>query len=435
MGDIVCKFGGTSVADSSQIRKIGSIIRSDPRRRFIVPSAPGKRYGDDTKITDLLYICHDLAKDGLDISVPYGVIRDRYMEITKDLGIELAVSEILDEVEDQIRGGASRDFVASRGEYICGRLISSYLGAKFIDPVGKILFARDGRLDPETYGRLAETLKGNGIFVIPGFYGSDPKGDIRTFPRGGSDITGAIVARAVSAEIYENWTDVSGFLMADPNIVPDAKVIKEITYRELRELSYMGARVLHDEAIFPVKETDIPINIRNTNRPGDPGTMIVRERDYSKSIIVGIAGRKNFTMINIEKALMNKEVGFGRKVLEIIESHGISYEHTPTSIDSMSIIIRDEELNDKGEIVVEDIHKFLEPDKVELVSGLALIATVGLGMAYRVGIAARLFRALADANINVRIIDQGASEMNIIVGVEEKDYENAVRAIYRAFVK
>ncbi len=435
MGDIVCKFGGTSVADSCQICKIESVIRSDPRRRFIVLSAPGKRHGKDTKITDLLYICYDLAMDGLDISAPYGVIKARYMEITKDLGIEIAVSEILDEVEGQIKNGASRDFVASRGEYICGRILSSYLGAEFVDSAGKILFTRDGRLNPETYEKLAEALKGDGTFVIPGFYGSDPKGEIKTFSRGGSDITGAIVARAVNAAVYENWTDVSGFLMADPNIVPDARVIREITYRELRELSYMGAKVLHDEAIFPVKETNIPINIRNTNCPDDPGTMIVRERDYSNSIIVGIAGSKNFTMINVEKALMNKEIGFGRKLLGIVETHRISYEHSPTSIDSMSIIIKDEELGDKGEAVVEDMRKILDPDKVELISGLALIATVGLGMAYRVGMAARLFKALADANINVRIIDQGSSEMNIIVGVKGEDHEKAVKAIYSAFVE
>ena len=434
MRPIACKFGGSSVATADQIRKVETIIRSDPRRRYIVVSAPGKRHPDDTKITDLLYACANLVEEHLHFSEPYDIIKDRYLEIARSLQVDLDLDGLLEEVEKQIASGASRDLVASRGEYLCGQIVAALLGAEFVDPAEEILFTRDRRLDHQTYEQLSERLRGDGMFVIPGFYGADPEGNIITFPRGGSDITGAIVARAVEAEVYQNWTDVSGLLMANPKIVEDPKPIQEVTYRELRELSYMGAEVLHEEAIFPVRELNIPINIRNTDKPDHPGTMIVTERTLSDSTVIGIAGKPDFSMIYIEKVLMNTERGFGRKVLEIIESHDISYEHSPTGIDSMSIIVSDEQLGAKDEVVLEDIRRILEPDRVELIRNLALIATVGHGMSHRVGIAARLFGALADANINVRIIDQGSSEINVIVGVEASDYERAVRAIYDAFV-
>jgi aspartate kinase len=429
----VSKFGGSSVADASQVRKIEAILRADARRRYVVVSALGKRRKEDQKVTDLLYLCHDLASAGLDIAEPFHIIRDRHVELARDLDVRMDVTELIEAVRKQIEDGASRDFVASRGEYLSGRIVAAYLGAAFVDPVDGIRFTADGRLDDRTYDLLAELLRGDGAFLVPGFYGSDPDGSVRTFPRGGSDITGAVVARAVRASVYENWTDVSGFLMTDPRIVPDARPIREVTYRELRELAYMGATVLQDEAIFPVRQLRIPIHIRNTNAPDDPGTLVRASREASGRSVIGIAGKRGFSMIYIEKALMNKEHGFGRKVLEIIDSQGISYEHSPTGIDSMSVIIEDEEMSGKGEVLCQEIQRILEPDRVEVTSGLALIATVGEGMSRQVGVAATLFTALAGAGVNVRIIDQGSSEINIIVGVDQKDYEAAVRAIYSAF--
>ncbi len=436
MNAIVCKFGGTSVASASQIRKVESIVRADDRRRLVVPSAPGKRVPADKKITDLLYTCHQLADQGLSFAEPWQIIRERYLEIARDLGVPTAPLDIeLTGIEKAIGDGATRDFVASRGEYLSGLVVADYLGARFVDPADGIRLRADGLLDPASYDLLGALLQGDGLFVVPGFYGRGADGQIRTFSRGGSDITGAVVARAAGAAVYENWTDVSGMLMTDPRIVPGARTIREITYREQRELSYMGAAVFHEEAIFPVRQANIPINIRNTNAPDDDGTLILPARDASETPIVGIAGRPGFSMVFIEKDLMNKERGFGRKMLEIIESHGISFEHAPTSIDSMGVIFHDSELGDKADALLRDIRATLQPDRLALIRGLALIATVGEGMAYRVGTAARLFSAVAGAGVNVRVINQGASEINIILGVDEKEFPTAVQAIYRAFVE
>jgi len=370
MGNIVCKFGGASVADEKQIRKVEAIIRLNFRRRFIIPSAPGERFENDTKITDLLYSCHDKANNDVDISETFKIIRQRYTDIATSLCPELDIAQLLDDLEFKIENGASKDYVASRGEYLCGKIIAALLGANFIDPVDGILLSDDGRLDKQSYERLSELLKGDGLFVIPGYYGATRDGKVKTFTRGGSDITGAIIARAVKADIYENWTDVSGVLMADPDIVCNPKPVKEMTYRELRELAYMGARVLHEEAVFPAQELNIPIKVLNTDEPDNSGTIIRNERDYSNTPIAGIAGRDKFTLINIEKAMMNWEVGFGRRVLEIIESYGINYEHSPTGIDSMSVIIRDEELSAAGEAITEEIRCELKPDKIKIYSGL-----------------------------------------------------------------
>ncbi|HHX40184.1 MAG TPA: aspartate kinase [Armatimonadetes bacterium] len=434
MGSVVCKFGGTSVASAAQVRKVESIIRSDARRRFLVPSAPGKRYPSDKKITDLLYTCHQLAEHGLSFAEPYQIICDRYLELARELEVSTPLERELAEIERQLKSGTSRDYVASRGEYLSGRIIADYLGARFVDPADGIRLTPDGHLDPASYTLLAPLLQGDGLFVVPGFYGRGADGGIRTFSRGGSDITGAVVARAVDADVYENWTDVSGLLMADPRIVPDAQPIREVTYRELRELSYMGASVFHEEAMFPVRQANIPINIRNTNAPEEPGTLITPARDASGTPIVGVAGRTGFSMVYIEKELMNQERGFGRKVLDIIETHGISFEHAPTGIDSMCVIFEDKELGDKAEELIADFHRALKPDRIGIVNGLALIATVGEGMVFRVGTAARLFTAIANTGVNVRIIAQGSSEINIIIGVDEKDFAPAVQAIYHAFV-
>ncbi len=434
MGKIVCKFGGSSVADAALIQRVASIVRSDPRRRFVVPSAPGKCSDDDSKVTDLLYLCHELGRQKINFADPFGKIRQRFSDLCATLNSAIDMDELLDEVECAINAGAARDYVASRGEYLSGRIIADVLDATFVDPAEAILFRSDRRLDVDSYQRLRARLGGDGLYVIPGFYGADADGDIVTFSRGGSDITGAIVARAVGAKVYENWTDVSGLLMADPRMVPEALPVEEITYREMRELAYMGAAVFHDEAMFPVRTAEIPVHIRNTHRPDDPGTRILPSRRLTERMIAGVAGRSKFTMLTIEKALMNQARGFGQQVLEVIARHGISYDHTPSAIDSMAVIIRDEELGNKGDLVVEEIQRILQPDRVELVSGLALIATVGEGMAQRVGIAARLFSALAEAEVNVRVVDQGASQINVIVGVEEADLKKALVAIYRAFV-
>ncbi|MDP6037302.1 MAG: aspartate kinase, partial [Candidatus Latescibacteria bacterium] len=334
MGKIVCKFGGSSVADANQIHKVIEIVQKDVRRRFLIPSAPGKRTDEDTKITDLLYLCHELAKQQIDFSEPFDKIRIRFQELAKTLSVTLDMAHLLDEIYEKIAQGAGQDYVASRGEYLSGRVLADVLGATFIEPANAIVFRPDGRLDEQSYDLLNEQLTGDGLFVIPGFYGADPQGNIRTFSRGGSDITGAIVARAVGAKVYENWTDVSGMLMADPRMVDNPLPVEEITYREIRELAYMGAAVFHDEAMFPVRAAQIPIHIRNTNRPEDPGTQILPHRELTDRMIAGVAGRSNFTMLFIEKALMNQATGFGQQVLEAVARHGISYDHTPSGIDT-----------------------------------------------------------------------------------------------------
>jgi aspartate kinase len=436
MGIKVCKFGGTSLADADQIRKVQAIIESDPDRRYIVPSAPGKRSDKDQKVTDLLYLCHGHAKSGVAIDEVFNLIAARYRGIIAALGLSLNLDAELDEVRAQLLAGASEDYAASRGEYLNGFIIADLLGYEFIDPAAVIAFNDKGRFDADKTQqlmsqRLAKVERG----VIPGFFGAKPDGTIKTFSRGGSDITGAIVARGANASVYENWTDVSGLLMTDPRIVKDPKPIKVVTYRELRELAYMGASVLHDEAIFPVRQAGIPVNIRNTNFPDHPGSTIVPEADpiTHKGTITGIAGRKDFTVIAVEKTLMNLEIGFGRRLLNVLETNGISYEHTPSGIDTMSVVVADKELNGKLDKVLEEIHVECHPDVLEVYPNMALIATVGRGMAYTPGIAAKVFTALADASVNIRMIDQGSSEINIIIGVDSHDFEKAVRAIYDTF--
>jgi aspartate kinase len=432
MSHITCKFGGSSLADADCIRRAIEIIRANPERRFIVPSAPGKRSAEDKKVTDLLYAWHNLAREGLDASQPRGMIAARFEELAAKLQVDFDVHKHLETTAAQEGNLEEPDFMASRGEYLNGLLIAELLKATFVEPAECIRFLRDGNLDPVTYELMAAKLHGPGLFVIPGFYGALPDGRIKTFSRGGSDVTGAIVARASKSRLYENWTDVSGFRMADPTIVPEAKRIDEVTYLELRELSYMGAKVLHDEAIFPVREPGIPINIRNTTDPDNPGTMIVAERE-AKEPVCGIAGQAGFTMISIAKTLMNKEVGFGLRVLEVLVRRRINFEHIATGIDTISVIVKDEELRDSGPSVLDEIERVCQPDSATLTPGLAMVATVGQGMAGHVGVAAKLCKALADANVNIRVIDQGSSENNIIIGVVDKDLAGAVKAIHHAF--
>ena len=446
MGIIVTKFGGSSLADAGQFRKVRDILLADPERRFVVPSAPGKRSKGDIKVTDMLYACHnavvnsDPAEAEARLGEAFAPVIARYCGIADDLGLSIDLMPILEGVRGEILARRNSDYAASRGEYLNGRLLASYLGWDFIDPADFFVFSQQGVFQAEiTNTILSEELKKHEHAVIPGFYGAMPDGQVKTFSRGGSDITGAVVARAVDAERYENWTDVSGFLMADPRIIDNPRRINQLTYRELRELSYMGATVLHEDAVFPVRRAGIPTNIRNTNDPSDPGTMIVcdisSENQMNDSAITGIAGHTGFTILSIEKAMMNSELGVGRRVLSALEEYGVSFEHLPTGIDTMCVIINDNDFNMHQEELMRRIQDTVQPDALELKRGLALIATVGRGMAGAFGTAAKLFTALAENRINVRMIDQGSSELNIIVGVDVADFENAIRAIYKAFVE
>ncbi len=432
----VVKFGGSSLANASQIKKVADIIHSDESRRYVIPSAPGKRFSDDVKVTDMLYRAYDAAAAGEDITARMDEIHGRYREIIEGLGLSLDLSDEFAIITDYFLRQAGRDYAASRGEYLNGLVLSAYLGYRFIDAARVICFDQRGMLDAEnTHLVLRELLKTVDYAVIPGFYGAMPDGSIKTFSRGGSDVTGSIVARAIRADVYENWTDVSGVLVADPHIVTNPQVVETITYRELRELSYMGATVLHEDAIFPVRSEGIPINIRNTNRPDDPGTMIVESTCRSpKYVITGIAGKKGFCAINIEKDMMNSEIGFGRKVLQVFEENAISFEHTPSGIDTFSVLVHQSEFMEKEQSVIAGIHKAVHPDTIDLEGDLALIAVVGRGMKAKKGTAGLIFSALAHARVNIKMIDQGSSELNIIIGVRNEDFEAAIRAIYEIFV-
>ena len=435
MSRIACKFGGSSVADHHQFRKVAEIVARNPKRRVVVVSAPGKRVSSEAKLTDLLYLCHETAAMKTDFSVPFGLIRDRFMEIQTELKLNTDVASPLETFRQAIADGGSKDYVASRGEYFSGLLMAAFLGADFVDPEHFVIIDALGNVDPATYPLLAARMKDESkLYVMPGFYGRDHHNQIKTFSRGGSDISGAVAARAIAAELYENWTDVSGLLMADPRIVDSPCHMDLVTYREIRELSYMGASVFHDEAILPVKEVGLPINIKNTNKPDEPGTLIVPKFTESKYKIAGIAGKKNFSMICLEKSLMNKEIGFGYRVLGILESHGVAYEHCPSSIDSMNVILDTKALGDNADLILEEIKRVVQPDRIDLIKDLALIAVVGEEMISTIGIAAQVFCALRDAKVNIRLINQGASELNIIVGVSSADYETAVRALYHEFV-
>ena len=433
----VVKFGGSSLASAEQFRKVGEIIRSDEGRRYVVPSAPGKRYSDDIKVTDMLYDCYHAAAAGEDFDRKMSRIKARYQEIIDGLGLQLSLDEEFAEISENFKNQAGNDYAASRGEFLNGKIMANFLGYEFIDPAGYIFFDEEGVLDAEkTNTCLAERLKDVERAVIPGFYGAMPDGTVKTFSRGGSDITGSIVAKACRASMYENWTDVSGCLVADPRVIDNPQPIKVVTYRELRELSYMGASVLHEEAIFPVRTSGIPINIRNTNAPEDDGTLIVestcQKPDYT---ITGIAGKKGFVAVNIDKDRMNSEVGFCRKCLQAFEENGISIEHMPSGIDTMTVFVHQAEFEGKEQQVISSIRRLTHPDVIELEADLALIAVVGRGMKSTRGTAGRIFSALAHANINVKMIDQGSSELNIIIGVSNDDFEEAIKAIYDIFVE
>ena len=432
----VVKFGGSSLASAEQFKKVGDIIRADESRQYVVPSAPGKRFSGDTKVTDMLYSCYGAAIKEKNFTDLLCAIQDRYNEIIKGLNLTLSLDQDFEEIRENFGKKAGRDYAASRGEYLNGKVMAAYLGFEFVDAAEVVRFDEDGNFDDAaTNDLLSARLKEIPYAVIPGFYGARADGTVVTFSRGGSDVTGSLVALPVTADLYENWTDVSGFLIADPRIVKNPKSIETITYKELRELSYMGASVLHEDAIFPVRKAGIPINIRNTNAPQDKGTLIVegtcRQPKYT---ITGIAGTDGFASITVEKAMMNSEIGFCRKVLQVFEENEISIEHMPSGIDTMTIFVHKDEFEEKEQRVLAGIHKAVDPDHIELESDLALIAIVGRGMRATRGTAGRIFSALAHAHINVKMIDQGSSELNIIVGVRHDDFKNAIRALYEIFV-
>ena len=432
----VVKFGGSSLASAEQFNKVKSIITADPHRRYVIPSAPGKRFSDDTKVTDMLYDCYDTAVNGKNFEEKLDKIHARYQEIIDGLHLNLSLDEEFEKIFEYFQNGAGVNYDASRGEYLNGIIMAHYLGFDFIDAAEVIFFDENGEFDSEkTNNILSMRLEKTEHAVIPGFYGAMPNGTIKSFSRGGSDITGSIVARAVKADLYENWTDVSGFLVTDPRIVENPEPIEIITYRELRELAYMGASVLHDEAIFPVRREGIPINIKNTNDPSAPGTLIVESTcKKPKYTITGIAGKKGFASVNLEKDRMNTEIGFGRRVLSVFEENGLSFEHIPSGIDTMSVFVQQSDFEEKEQKILAGLHRNVDPDFLEIHSNIALIAVVGRGMKSTEGTAGKLFTALAKEDINIRMIDQGSSELNIIIGVNEKDFEKAIKAIYHAFI-
>lgn len=432
----VVKFGGSSLASAEQFKKVGDIVRSDNSRKYVVPSAPGKRFSADTKVTDMLYQTYALAEAGKDFKSELQSIKERYNEIIKGLKLNMTLDAEFETIADMFKSKAGSDYAASRGEYLNGKIMANYLGFEFIDAAEVIFFDEEGKFDAEKTNNILSVRLGKvDNAVVPGFYGSTPDGKVKTFSRGGSDITGSIVSRAARVDLYENWTDVSGFLVADPRIIDNPEPIETITYRELRELSYMGASVLHEDAIFPVRREGIPINIKNTNAPEDPGTWIVESTcQKSKYVITGIAGKKGFCSVNIDKAKMNSEIGFCRKVLGVFEDNGISIEHMPSGIDTMTVFVHQDEFMDKEQQVVSGIHRMTHPDSIDIEADLALIAVVGRGMRSTRGTAGRIFASLAHANINVKMIDQGSSELNIIIGVANADFEAAIKAIYDIFV-
>ena len=441
MGIKVAKFGGSSVADGIQLTKTKQIITQDPDRRYIVVSAPGKRYESDNKITDILYLCKTHIEHNLPYDQLFQVVADRFMAVQINLGIKVDLFRYFDEIRENLKQNPSADYIASRGEYLNAVLVAAFLGYDFVDTKDLIKFDAKGKLMmPETDEAIRAELAKHERAVLPGFYGSLPDGSVKTFSRGGSDITGALAARAMAADVYENWTDVSGFLMADPRIVKNPEQIRKISYKELRELSYMGASVLHEDAIYPARMANVPINIRNTNAPEDPGTMITSEAEAygdgdAGRIITGIAGSKDFTVVALYKNMMSSERGFVRRILGILDDYDINFEHLPSGIDTVSVVMSNQSINGRLDEVLDEFRTRLRPDSIDVFENMALIATVGHGMSFRPGVSARLFTALADAGVNIRMIDQGSSEMNIIVGVENKDFETAIRAIYQSFVE
>lgn len=436
----VLKFGGSSMADAGQYAKVKAIVEYDAARRVVVVSAAGKRFKGDHKLTDLLYLCHAHLKYGVSCDSVFGMIRERYLQIERELGLSTGLEAELAALRKKMDRGISEDELVSRGEYFSARLMAAYLGYEFVDAADWLFFRQDATVDQETsYAALRKLAEGKRI-VTPGFYGRLPDGSIKTFSRGGSDITGALAAAALDADVYENWTDVSGILMADPRIVDNPATIERITYDELRELSFLGAQVLHEQTIFPVREKNIPLNIRNTNDPSHPGTVILESFSgdlgaQDSRFITGVAGRKDYTIISLTKSGASSSVGVQRRMLEIFERHGVSVEYTPNGIDCLSVVVPARQMGEQVYAILRELQEQLQPDRLETTENIAIVAAVGRKMAFRPGISGRIFAALGEHGINIRMISQGPEEVNIIVGVSNDDYENTVRVLYDSFMK
>ena len=435
----VTKFGGSSMADAGQYRKVRDIVFADPERRVVVVSAAGKRDKQDHKITDLLYLCYAHTQYGVDCDRIFEMITSRYLQIRDELGVKLDLEPEFEALKARLDAKAiSQDELVSRGEYFSARLMAAFLDFQFVDAADWIRFNLDGSVDQEvSYDALKRCFRGKGV-VIPGFYGTMPDGNIKAFSRGGSDITGALAAAALDADVYENWTDVSGILMADPRIVENPQTIPEVTYDELRELSYSGAQVLHEGTIFPVREKNIPLNIRNTNAPNDPGTMI-REHFETDSdpnrFLTGITGKKDFTIVHLSKRGMSNEVGVLRRILTVMERHGVSVDYAPNGIDCVSVVMPTEAIQPHLYTVLAEIQQEVKPDTLDVHDQIAVVAAVGRKMAFRPGISGKIFAALGQADINIRMINQGPDELNIIFGVDNKDFGTAIKVLYDSFVK
>lgn len=435
----VLKFGGSSLADAQQFAKVKAIVEADESRRVVIVSAPGKRFSGDHKITDLLYLCAAHIKYGVSCEEIFDMIRTRYLEISHDCGLKLDLNPDFDALWAKMQEGIEKDELASRGEYFSARLMAEYLGYEFLDAAEWVKFRFDGTVDIDATYEALHRAAGNRSVVIPGFYGVMPDGRIRTFSRGGSDITGALAAAALDADVYENWTDVSGFLMADPKIVQDPRPIERITYAELRELSYIGAQVLHEGTVSPVREKNIPLNIRNTNQPDHPGTMIRERFDEpelaDENLITGIAGRKDFSVITITKNGMSSQAGVLRQILEVLERYGINVDYLPSGIDTVSLVVSAQKVAPCLYPMLGDLQKELKPDSIHVTDNMAIVAAVGRKMAYKPGTSGRIFAKLGENGINIRMITQGPEELNIIVGVDGSDFERAIRVLYDSFVK
>ena len=436
----VTKFGGSSMADAGQYRKIRDILLADPARRVVVVSAAGKRDKNDHKITDLLYLCYSHVKYGVDCDRIFQMIASRYIGIRNELGLALAIEPELEALKKAVDSKQiSREALVSRGEYFSAKLMAAYLGFQFIDAADWVKFNMDGTVNQEqSYEELRSRLTPGVGAVIPGFYGTMPDGAIHTFSRGGSDITGSLAAAALDADVYENWTDVSGILMADPRIVDDPQTIPEVTYDELRELSYSGAQVLHEDSIFPVREKNIPVNIRNTNAPSDAGTMIKESFDGDHDphrFITGITGKKDFSIISLSKRGMSNQVGVLHKVLTVLVRHGISVDYVPNGIDNVSVVLPTAAIEKDLYTIMAEIKQEAQPDTLDVHHHIAVVAAVGRKMAFRPGISGKIFAALGEAGINIRMINQGPDELNIIFGVDNKDFAEAIRVLYNSFVK
>ncbi len=436
----VTKFGGSSMADAGQYRKVKDIITADKQRRVVIVSAAGKRFGNDHKLTDLLYLCYAHVQYGVACDPVFDMVTARYLEIRDELGLTMDLESEFAKLKQSLDAKCiSQDELVSRGEYFSAKIMAAYLDFQFLDATQWVKFNMDGTVDKEeSYAALKEKASLAKGVVTPGFYGVMPNGAIKTFSRGGSDITGALASAALDADVYENWTDVSGILMADPRIVTDPQPIPEVTYDELRELSYSGAQVLHEGTIFPVREKGIPLNIRNTNAPEDPGTMIKESFDTESDpnrFITGITGKKDFTIISLSKRGMGNEVGVLRKVLSVLERHNISVDYVPNGIDNVSVVVPSSSVADCLYTVLSEIQRDVKPDTLQVHDKIAVVAAVGRRMASRPGISGKVFGALGEAGVNIRMINQGPDELNIIFGVENKDFSEAIRVLYNSFVK